>query len=165
MIRELVSGLRALEDPATQRPMFDHVYSKLDVFMGSASSGAPDVVFFDEEMKYSAHRMFELGSNRLVTPHPIYSGNHKMDGIMFASGEGVKNVPDISTLESPRLVDLTPTIFHWLECDPMREMDGRPLYDLFETPRVSSRAGQMDEPAEESRIMLGARNLRSRRGL
>jgi predicted AlkP superfamily phosphohydrolase/phosphomutase len=131
LIEELIHKLQELEDPNTQRRIFDHIYSKSDVFAGIANRYAPDIVFFDEEMKYAAHRMFELGSNKLVSLHPLYSGHHKMDGILFAEGSGVKS--KLGGLKiKPNLVDLAPTILHYLGSHVPDDMDGRILHELFE---------------------------------
>jgi predicted AlkP superfamily phosphohydrolase/phosphomutase len=173
LVSELVVAIKELEDPSTHRRMFDYVRAKSDAFVGDANSNAPDVIFFDEEMKYSAHRMFELGSSKLVTLHPLYSGNHKMDGIMFACGPRIKNISSTSIPGAPpAVVDLAPTILHWLGCDIPDEVDGRPLYELFEDerapiPGVGVEAGSSEGPlgSEASRIMVGARRLRFREDL
>ena len=130
LIRKLTEEIKGLEDPTTHRRMFDHVYSKSDIFFGEESPNSPDVVFFDEDMTYSAHRMFELGSNKLVTLHPIYSGNHRMDGILFMEGPGVD--PSPATFQSKaELIDLAPTILRYLHNTIPEDIDGRVLYELF----------------------------------
>jgi predicted AlkP superfamily phosphohydrolase/phosphomutase len=130
LLDELVAELRELEDPNTHRPMFDRIYSKYDVFQGRANKSAPDIVFFDENMMYAAHRMFELGSNQLVSLHPIYSGHHKMDGIIFAEGGGIK--PQSGKMEYyPNLVDVAPTILHYFGSHVPDDMDGKLLQELF----------------------------------
>ncbi len=166
---ELLSGLRALKDPSTGRRMFDHIYTRSEIFSGEADIDSPDIVFFDEEMKYSAHRMFELGSNKLVTPHPIYSGNHKMDGILFMDGAGVRRSSDLPRTPL-RLIDLAPTILHRLGRPIPGEMDGRVLLELFEEgPAERGAIGHRSRPeAEEEqdpetlKIRSGIRNLKSR---
>ncbi len=131
LIKELKSKLQELRDPETGRRMFDHIYSREEVFSGGAAADGPDIVFFDEEMVYAAHRMFELGSNKLVTLHPVYSGNHKMDGILFMAGPGVKFIPGLPRSQ-PRLVDLAPTILHYMGSNVPEDMDGRILQEFFE---------------------------------
>lgn len=130
LVDQLMIELGKLNDPETGQRMFDNIYKSSDIFNGSTDS--PDIVFFDHEMKYSAHRMFELGSNKLITLHPIYSGNHKMDGIFFAAGKGIKSMPEAPSAE-PRLVDLAPTILHCLGNYIPSGMDGRVLEEIFES--------------------------------
>ena len=161
LVRELMEKLQKLEDPSTHKRMFDNVYSKLDVFAGDANKTAPDIVFFDEQMIYSAHRMFELGSNKLVTPHPVYSGNHKMDGLMFMSGKEVKPVGPLHESQ-PKLIDLAPTILHFMELGIPSDMDGRVLYELFtEYSEFAKRTVQYEVTTERSKIRSYVQKLRS----
>jgi predicted AlkP superfamily phosphohydrolase/phosphomutase len=160
LIEELKVKLAKLEDPSTHRRMFDQIYSRWDVFSGDAGKVAPDIVFFDEEMKYSAHRMFELGSNKLVSPHPIYSGNHKMDGILFVEGKGVKRDPGSKEIR-PNLIDLATTRLHFLGSRIPNDMDGRILQEIFEdgSDFHSRRIEYQSEAGDALRIQKTAKNI------
>jgi predicted AlkP superfamily phosphohydrolase/phosphomutase len=127
LIDELVEGLRSLKDPYRGELMFDSVHPKDELYSGEETFNAPDVVFLDQKMVYAAHRMFELGSSRLVTPHPIYSGNHKMEGILLASGptvRGSRPVPE------PNIIDLAPSILAYLGLGVPAELEGRVIPEL-----------------------------------
>lgn len=160
LIEELKEKLAKLEDPNTHRRMFDQIYSRWDVFSGGVGKSAPDIVFFDEEMKYSAHRMFELGSNKLVSLHPIYSGNHKMDGIMFVEGKEIRSDPGSKEMR-PNLVDLAPTILHYLGSRIPGDMDGRILEEIFVegSDFLSRRIEYESENADSSKIQRSAKKL------
>jgi predicted AlkP superfamily phosphohydrolase/phosphomutase len=162
LINELVAKIKTLEDPATGKAMFDAVFAGREVFSGPQSSIAPDVVFLDQQMVYAAHRMFELGSNKLVTPHPIYSGNHKMDGILLSSGKYVKKA-GASLDSSPRLVDLAPTILQYLGYAIPEDMDGRVLTELFEWPEERRLVHYAKPPEESARIQQSIRKLATKR--
>jgi predicted AlkP superfamily phosphohydrolase/phosphomutase len=166
LMKELVAKLVQLEDPVTHSLMFDHVYTKGDVFLGDAMSNAPDIVFFDEQMMYAAHRMFELGSNKLVTLHPVYSGHHKMDGIIFMAGRGVKFMSGAPNVE-PTLIDIAPTILHYLGSPLPDDMDGRILEEFFETSSefAERQAEYTVENGEARRIRVSVQKLRSSRSL
>jgi predicted AlkP superfamily phosphohydrolase/phosphomutase len=156
LIMELMVELEGLNDPKTGKKMFDNIYKGDDIFNGSTDS--PDIVFFDDEMKYSAHRIFELGSNRLITPHPIYSGNHKMDGVLFAAGNGIKSMPEAPSAE-PQIIDLAPTILHCLGSYIPNDMDGRVLEEFFESrSEVANRRIEfaLEEP-ESLKVMQSTR--------
>jgi len=161
LVAELVAKIKALEDPATGKIMFDAVFAGEDVFRGPQSAVGPDVVFLDQQMIYAAHRMFELGSSRLVTPHPIYSGNHKMEGILLGSGPQVKRngAPDGFI---PNLIDLAPSILRVLGCPLPGGMDGRALDELFVWPETTGRPGWAPESA---RIQQTIRKLSSQRSI
>ncbi|MHB8567554.1 MAG: alkaline phosphatase family protein [Nitrososphaerales archaeon] len=162
LVNELVGKISELEDPSTHRKMFDHVYPKLDAFNGPASASAPDIVFFDEEMMYAAHRMFELGSNKLVSPHPVYSGHHKMDGILFMSGKSAKFIQGFPRSE-PRLTDLAPTILHYLNLPVPEDMDGRVLSEFFvDDSEFNLRDVTVSKSKSESeKIKVSLKKLRS----
>jgi predicted AlkP superfamily phosphohydrolase/phosphomutase len=157
LVEELTAKLGDLRDPNNGKRMFDNVYSKHEIYSGNATGDAPDIVFFDEDMIYAAHRMFELGSNKLVSQHPLYSGNHKMDGIFFMSGPGVKILPG-PPQRKPKLVDLAPTILHYLGLNLPDDIDGFALKEFFEstsdfyTRPVEYSKILGDEDAEHARI-------------
>jgi predicted AlkP superfamily phosphohydrolase/phosphomutase len=148
LVDQLMTDLSKLADPKTGQRIFDNIYKSRDIFSGSTDS--PDIVFFDNEMRYSAHRMFELGSNKLVTPHPIYSGNHKMEGVFFAAGSGIKSIAETKSVE-PQLMDLAPTILHCLGSYVPNGMDGRVLEEIFES--TSELAQRKMETAVEEPIL------------
>ncbi len=163
LIGELMIELGKLNDPKTGKKMFDNIYKSADIFNGSTDS--PDIVFFDDEMKYSAHRMFELGSNKLITPHPIYSGNHKMDGILFAAGRGIKAMAEAPSAE-PQLVDLAPTILHCLGNYIPNDTDGRVLQEIFDSTSkfANRRIGfSLEVELETLKVKQGARKLNTLR--
>ncbi len=149
LIKELIAKLHNLEDPRTHKRIFNEVYAGYEIYSGDAATSAPDVVFLDEKMIYAAHRMFELGSNRLVTKHPIYSGNHKMDGIMFLTGRDVKPV-DAPLNKRINLIDLAPTILYYLGSPVPRDMDGSVLEELFVQPEGPKRVVEYAYQVTES---------------
>jgi predicted AlkP superfamily phosphohydrolase/phosphomutase len=149
LIKELVSKVSGMKDPRTGKLMFDAVFPGADVFRGPEKDSGADVVFLDQSMIYAAHRMFELGSSSLVTPHPVYSGNHKMDGILFVNGEGVKRGSMDSRM--PGVVDLAPTILDYLGLPLQGDEDGRVLEDLYSSYSRSVRA-DLPKEVEQAKI-------------
>jgi len=164
LVRELIEKIKVLKDPATGKVMFDMVYAGSEIYTGASSQAAPDVIFLDQQMVYAAHRMFELGSSRLVTLHPIYSGNHKMDGILVAQGTGV--TPGSKPKSEPNLVDLAPTILSYLGYRIPGEMEGEAIPELSggapvweriqESQKVNS---AIREILSKKKASLGANNL------
>ena len=164
LVVELVTKIKTLDDPETGKPMFDAVFAGNEVFKGLQSATAPDVVFLDQQMVYAAHRMFELGSNKLVTPHPIYSGNHKMDGILFACGKYVRRVGPVQDLHA-NLVDLAPTILQYLGYPLPGDMDGRVLTSLFDLPAERGQVQYAGVPLESANIQNSIKHLTLKRSI
>ena len=115
--------------------------------------------------------MFELGSNRLVSLHPVYSGHHKMDGILFMTGEGVKKGYRPGGME-PNIVDLAPTILHQLSIPAPSDTDGRLLVDFFDVDSdfarrafQRSKDGEKSNVAETKRILFSLKSLQTSRVL
>jgi len=128
LLQELKTKLTTLKDPKTGRILFDIIYSKDEIYSGPCFDSAPDIVFFDSTMTYRAHRLFEFGSRRMISPDPIYSGSHRMDGVLIAAGKGIVQTP---RFEGASLIDLPPTILHLLGVGVPSGMDGKPLENLF----------------------------------
>jgi len=149
IVGELKEKLRGLRDPKTGRTLFDIIYTKDEIYSGPYFDMAPDIVFFDSTMTYRAHRLFEFGSRSMIAPDPIYSGSHRMDGVLIAGG------PDIAQGADPagaRLLDLAPTIAHLLGLPVPSGMDGRVLAGLFRpSSRFASQKVQyLDEGSAEN---------------
>jgi len=129
LVRCIIEGLREVKDPKTEKVIFDRVFTRNEIFYGPFINEAPDIVFFDSEMKYLCTRFFEFGENKLIADHPVYSGYHKQKGIFVATGNGIKRearIPDA------RIIDLAPTIMHIFGLPIPRDMDGRVLRKIFE---------------------------------
>ncbi len=127
LVSELIMKLQQLKDPKTGRQLFDLIFTKDQIYFGPFVELAPDIVFFDSTMTYRAHRLFEFGSRNMIAPDPIYSGSHRMDGILIAGG------PDVAHREGVRakLIDIAPTISHLLGLPVSTEMDGRVMLDIL----------------------------------
>jgi len=128
LVEELKSKLASLRDPRTGRILFDIIYSKDEIYSGPCFDSAPDIVFFDSTMTYRAHRLFEFGSRRMISPDPIYSGSHRMDGVLIAAGGELDKMPQV---DGASLIDLPPTILHLLGVEVPSVMDGKVMANLF----------------------------------
>ena len=140
LVDEVSRELLELRDPKRGNIMFDKVLPKKDLYRGPYADQAPDLVFLDSKMIYNAHRFFELASNLLVTPHPLYSGNHKMEGILIASG------PSFAADGKPgtaSILDVAPTVLALAGMRIPAYMDGGILKGLMVAePPVAVKASQ-----------------------
>jgi len=137
LVRYMIGKLKELKDPKTEKVIFDKIFAKDDIYSGPCLKEAPDIVFFESEMKYACKRLFEFGENKLIAEHPLYSGDHKPKGIFIATGDCIK---EGTTIENANIVDMAPTILHTLGLPISSGMDGRVLKEIFKEDSDLSKA-------------------------
>jgi len=149
------SQARNFRDPSTGKPIFEKIIRGRDVYTGQYTDLGPDLLLYDEKMVYRAQRIFEFGTEKLVTLHPVYSGNHDMEGIFIASGESI--VPG-QTSGPFDLVDVAPTLLHILGLPIPSETDGHVLKEILApnsalpTKVASSEKARIIEQIERLRV-------------
>jgi predicted AlkP superfamily phosphohydrolase/phosphomutase len=145
VFRELTDELLKLRFPHNGKPVFTHIESCQDVYIGPFVEKAPDLVTFMDvgSPHYSLHVEALFGESRITT------GSHRKDGIFIGWGQGIKQG---QRLQKAKIVDITPTVLYCLGIPLTPEMDGRVL-DLFEKgldlSRVSDRRGTSFLKGEE----------------
>jgi predicted AlkP superfamily phosphohydrolase/phosphomutase len=148
LVTALMDGIRKIKDEKTGEVIFDRLFRGSEVYHGQWESDGPDVLFFDSEMLYNAHRLFELGTSHLVSLHPLYSGNHKSEGVLVASGPGIER--KISTTEFT-IDDITPTVLALQGVKSKYEADGEVMKEILRAPGSHVRTvgeGPQKETAE-----------------
>jgi len=152
-----------VKDPRTGKTIFDKVIRGRDIYHGPYVKDAPDLLLYDEKMIYNSHRMFELGSEKLVTLHPMYSGSHDFDGIFLATGQSIKAGQDLHRLS---ILDVAPTILHILGVPTPNYMDGRVPTLLFpEDSKLAQIETVFEDSTEQRRIRERIRQLAQARRL
>ncbi len=135
----VISTMRELRDPETQKLIFDFVYRREEIYQGDALEEAPDVVgLIDGPYHIAAvdwrgvngkqKSVVEKVGNQLLFVSDT-SGQHRMDGILVMNGAGISLHPSIS--RSPNLIDLAPTILQLFDEKIPDDMDGRVLNELL----------------------------------
>jgi predicted AlkP superfamily phosphohydrolase/phosphomutase len=147
----IVEKLRALRDPADGAPLVDEIYLKEDIYSGPYLEDAPDIVFFPRNLETIAFGDFEFPSNKLVEPAYAISGHHRMNGILFMRGPGVK--PGVE-LGGASIIDMAPTILYNLGLPVPDDMDGQVLQaayapEVFERRPVTFSQGEGGEKPGE----------------
>jgi predicted AlkP superfamily phosphohydrolase/phosphomutase len=107
------------------RPVFEAVLTKEEAYSGPFVDRAPDLIIpiNHAEAPPAPERW------TYVLTDTSLSGTHSPLGVLIACGEGIKKNP---RLESPSILDLTPTILGLLEIPFEEDFDGRVLRELFE---------------------------------
>lgn len=139
---EVIAAMRELRDPETQRPIFDFVYRREEIYNGDALEQAPDVIGLIDgpyhiaavdwrETNGQSKSVVEKVGNQLLFVSDT-SGQHRMDGILIGNGKGI--APRAQFGQTPQLIDLAPTILQLFGEAIPNDMDGRVLQELLENP-------------------------------
>ncbi|WP_458189377.1 alkaline phosphatase family protein [Haladaptatus sp. NG-WS-4] len=114
---ELVDLLSDVETPDGE-PLFEEVTRREEYFDGPEAEKAVDVVTVPAEFDHFLSA--ELTGHTFAEPGQPW--NHKRDGIVAVTGDGVRD-----TLEDAHLFDVTPTILSLFDLPASTEMDGSVL--------------------------------------
>jgi len=140
LVAELVAQLKDLRDPLTSRPAFSEIYRRDEIYTGPMASLASDLLVSpstDPPYQLLPSPLATRGEvvvslEEINTGLPILRGTHRQMGMLAAWGEGVR--AGTGELSGLKLMDLAPTILYALGCPLPRDMDGRPLSELFKRP-------------------------------
>ena len=143
----VIAAMRELLDPETQKPIFDFVYRREEIYNGDALDEAPDVIGLidgpyhvaavDWRGANASHNVVEKVGSQLLFASDT-SGQHRMDGILIANGANVNEHAQFAP--TPQLIDLAPTILQFMSEAIPNDMDGRVLNELLETQRAAEYA-------------------------
>jgi predicted AlkP superfamily phosphohydrolase/phosphomutase len=128
VIEEVVAALRALTDPESGRPLIGEIWRADELYDGPFRRRAPDITFLPADMRNKALGTVDFTSNRFVERAYGNSGDHRLQGIFFMRGEGVRAG---ARVEGARLLDAGPTILHYLGEGVPEDWDGRVLTEIF----------------------------------
>jgi predicted AlkP superfamily phosphohydrolase/phosphomutase len=129
LTEELRQRFLEVMDPQTGMPLFADVLDGDQVYSGGCSSQV-DLVLVPQD-GWTVLRRF--ADNAPVVREPTgLAGTHRPQGILIAAGP---NVRSDSQLVEAQLIDLAPTILHWLEGAVPEDMDGRVLSELLHCQR------------------------------
>lgn len=124
----ITAALRTLPDPFGGGPLIGDIWRKEELYEGPYLDRAPDLTFLPRDMRNKALGTVDFTSHRFVERAYGNSGDHRMDGIFFLRGEGVR--PG-ARLEGAKLIDVAPTILHHFGLGVPADFDGRVLEEAF----------------------------------
>ncbi len=143
VLDDVTRGLEALRDPETGEPLIGDIWRREELYEGPFVDRGPDLTFLPRDMRNKALGTVDFTSHRFVERAYGNSGDHRMNGIFFMHGEGVR--PGY-TMRDANLIDVAPTILHYLGQGVPEDFDGRVLVDAF-TVEEAGRAVQTAPPA------------------
>ena len=146
LLEDLKAGLMAIPHPETGEPLVEKILEPDDLYDGPHAHLAPDLTVVLRDWRYRTIGLHDFTTNKLIAPSFGPTGDHRMEGILIASGPAVK--PGARP-EGATLLDIAPTVLQLLGVPVPADMDGRPLVELFD-PAVVPGATAEQSPAIDS---------------
>ncbi|MFP4172323.1 MAG: alkaline phosphatase family protein [Candidatus Hydrogenedentota bacterium] len=131
----IIERWRDLVNPATGAPVDGPIHTNEEMYDGPFSAYGPDIMPLPLAEKYMPVCFFGFASKEPVYPNNTLFGNHRMEGIIAASGKGVQ--PGVITPSN--LMDMAPTILHLLGLKAPDDMDGTILRELITQEDLDAR--------------------------
>jgi predicted AlkP superfamily phosphohydrolase/phosphomutase len=133
-------------------PLIGEIYRAEELYSGPYLDRAPDLTFLPADMRNKALGTVDFTSNRFVESAYGNSGDHRMDGIFFFRGQGVR---EGAAVRDARLLDVAPTILHYFGEGVPADFDGRVLEEAFTEEEMRERAVRIVEAAGGDGISRG----------
>jgi predicted AlkP superfamily phosphohydrolase/phosphomutase len=148
---EIAQAAMALLDPADGSQVVPKVYKREEIFHGRSIERLPDLVLHTDRAKYVSFGHADFGSNRIIESSVGQTGHHHLIGVVGLKGPGVHVG---FTLEEASILDLAPTILHYLGLPVPAYMDGQVLTAAFteefnQLNPVQHHDGDFSQPAED----------------
>jgi len=125
LVSELISKFRNVRHPKTGEPLFIRVGRGSEIYPQSHGVQLPDIVLIPQDG-------YGLSFSISDAPPEISSeGGHRPTGVLMMAGAGLKTP---GSTFSPHLVDIAPTVFHWLGLPVPSDMDGSVMLDVIADP-------------------------------
>ena len=125
---ELVQRLTDLRDPQTGGRVVRHGYRREELYEGPYVAQAPDIIL-DLYDGYNITNAF-FADDWVTTRENVW-GCHHREGIFVACGNDIQSGKE---LDSPlSLIDVMPTVLHYLGSPVPDDCDGRVLKEIFRT--------------------------------
>jgi len=126
--------------------IFAAVKRQEELYWGDAMESAPDLVPLVHDSQWCYFNPSFGGGDALSPPARDRSGVHRPEGILVLHGPGVRTGHRAA---SARIIDVAPTILHWMGLPVPAEMDGVVLYDsLPGLPTMASQELSVELPDE-----------------
>jgi predicted AlkP superfamily phosphohydrolase/phosphomutase len=126
---EIIGLLKDVKNPYTGEKIIGEIYKKEELYSGDYLKKSPDIIFLPKVLTTIPFAHFEFGSNNILERAYGTTGSHRMDGVVFIYGDGIKKSKEI---KGAKLIDLAPTILSMLNSPIPTDMDGQILKELFE---------------------------------
>jgi predicted AlkP superfamily phosphohydrolase/phosphomutase len=137
LLDDLKAGLLAIPHPETGEPLVERVYERDELYHGPQAHLAPDLTVVPRDWRYRTIGLHDFTTNRLISPAFGPTGDHRMEGVLIASGPAIRAG---ASPEGANLLDIAPTILHLLGIPAPSDMDGRVLSEILDPSLAPSEA-------------------------
>ncbi len=134
---DLKARLGRLMHPETGEPLVARVYERDELYHGPHAGLAPDLTVVLSDWRYRTIGLYDFTTNRTIAPAFGPTGDHRMEGILLATGPAIRPGP---LGDDATLLDLTPTVLRLLGVTPPAGLDGRVLSEILDASRLPDRA-------------------------
>jgi len=116
--------------PSTEMPLFSNVFMREELYSGNFVNDAPDIIIEPQRNIATHHFILDssIDAEHLFASCLPYEANHAPDGILIASGTGIKSG---NSIVGAQILDIAPTILAALGIQIPTYMDGQFLTELF----------------------------------
>jgi len=124
----LITQLSKIKDPETNQPIIKKIWSREQLYSGNKVNQLPDLII-EPNPGYS----FTGTPNNQALFHKVNSkddfhlGKHRQQGIVIASGPGVKHGK-----VKGRIIDILPTILYYFKTSVSKDVDGKQINNFYE---------------------------------
>jgi len=124
LLDRLIEDLKGVINPATGEPLVGEIYRREDLFWGAHAEESPDLFLLPRNLGIAGFGLHEFASNRWLAPSPDRTGTHRLNGIVFLKGPGIK--PGYK-IQDASIVDVAPTILALMGVAIPENIDGQVL--------------------------------------
>lgn len=132
LLSELIDELERLKEPDTGFPFVGEIHRGHELYQGQYVEHAPDLIFMPRDPRHAGLGLVEFPSNQWLSSSPDRSGHHRMDGIVFLKGPGIR--PGME-MKGASIMDIAPTTLALMGVPIPKDMDGHVLEDPL-TPEL-----------------------------
>jgi len=139
-------SLLTMKDPATGRKCVKNVYSPHDIYQGPCTKFAPDMII-EPEKGYILDSRYIGTQGTLIEDTGVMRTSHALEGILSAYGANIKTASNIRA----KIVDIAPTILHYMGLPVPVNTDGRFLREIFHENSESAKQEVNYQHVEEEK--------------
>ncbi len=161
LVNTIISGLKSIKDPENGEPVVITAARREEIYKGSATDEAPDILLVLKE-GYIATNHYSYTGRYLCPPASIATtktGDHRPEGVFIASGDGIRDTGEVSSLS---VCDITPAILQLMDIPYPDYMDGELRQDVLTNDVFATDGSPV--AGEKVQLKTRIRNLK-RRGL